>query len=101
MVCLRMNRDPHAPAPSKLHPMSDMDWRFNSYMTVYMSKYRVGGGVEDEGGGDTLLNFSPGVHEDINDYQTQNGEDSYFLSICPPRILSWIQRYLIGRKLPK
>ena len=27
---------PHAPAPSKLHPTSDMDWRFNSYMTVYM-----------------------------------------------------------------
>ena len=25
---------PHAPAPSKLHPTSDMDWRFNSYMTV-------------------------------------------------------------------
>ena len=24
---------PHAPAPSKLHPTSDMDWRFNSYMT--------------------------------------------------------------------
>ena len=21
---------PHAPAPSKLHPTSDMDWRFNS-----------------------------------------------------------------------
>ena len=27
---------PHAPAPSKLHPTSDVDWRFNSYMTVYM-----------------------------------------------------------------
>ena len=27
---------PHAPAPSMLYPASDMDWRFNSYMTVYM-----------------------------------------------------------------
>ena len=30
---------PHAPAPSKLHPMSDMDWRFSSYMTVYMLEF--------------------------------------------------------------
>ena len=30
---------PHAPAPSKLHPTSDMDWRFNSYMTVYMLEF--------------------------------------------------------------
>ena len=27
---------PHAPAPSILHPASDIDWRFNSYMIVYM-----------------------------------------------------------------
>ena len=27
---------PHAPAPSMLHPVSDIDWRFNSYMIVYM-----------------------------------------------------------------
>ena len=27
---------PHAPAPSMLYPASDIDWRFNSYMTVYM-----------------------------------------------------------------
>ena len=27
---------PHAPAPSMLHPASDIDWRFNSYMIVYM-----------------------------------------------------------------
>ena len=27
---------PHAPAPSMLYPASDMDWRFNSYMIVYM-----------------------------------------------------------------
>ena len=27
---------PHAPAPSVLYPASDIDWRFNSYMTVYM-----------------------------------------------------------------
>ena len=32
---------PHAPAPSKLHPTSDMDWRFNSYMTVYMLECRI------------------------------------------------------------
>ena len=32
---------PHAPAPSKLHPTSDMDWRFNSYMTVYMLMFRL------------------------------------------------------------
>ena len=30
---------PHAPAPSKLHPTSDMDWLFNSYMTVYNLTY--------------------------------------------------------------
>ena len=30
---------PLAPAPSMLHPMSDMDWRFNSYMTVYMLEF--------------------------------------------------------------
>ena len=30
---------PHAPAPSLLHPMSDMDWRFNSYMIVYMLEF--------------------------------------------------------------
>ena len=30
---------PHAPAPSMLHPTSDMDWRFNSYMTVYMLEF--------------------------------------------------------------
>ena len=28
--------DPHAPAPSMLYPVSDIDWRFNSYMIVYM-----------------------------------------------------------------
>ena len=27
---------PHAPAPSMLYPVSDIDWRFNSYMIVYM-----------------------------------------------------------------
>ena len=27
---------PHAPAPSMLHPASDIDWQFNSYMIVYM-----------------------------------------------------------------
>ena len=27
---------PHATAPSMLHPASDIDWRFNSYMIVYM-----------------------------------------------------------------
>ena len=27
---------PHAPAPSMLYPASDIDWRFNSYMRVYM-----------------------------------------------------------------
>ena len=27
---------PHAPAPSMLHPTSDMDWRFVSYMIVNM-----------------------------------------------------------------
>ena len=27
---------PHAPAPSVLYPASDIDWRFNSYMIVYM-----------------------------------------------------------------
>ena len=27
---------PHAPAPSMLYPASDIDWRFNSYMIVYM-----------------------------------------------------------------
>ena len=27
---------PHAPAPSMLHSASDIDWRFNSYMIVYM-----------------------------------------------------------------
>ena len=30
---------PHAPAPSTLHPTSDMDWRFNSHMTVYMLEF--------------------------------------------------------------
>ena len=27
---------PHAPAPSMLYPTPDIDWRFNSYMIVYM-----------------------------------------------------------------
>ena len=27
---------PHAPAPSMLYPASDIVWRFNSYMIVYM-----------------------------------------------------------------
>ena len=27
---------PHATAPSMLHPASDIDWLFNSYMIVYM-----------------------------------------------------------------
>ena len=27
---------PYAPAPSMLYPASDIDWRFNSYMIVYM-----------------------------------------------------------------
>ena len=27
---------PHAPAPSMLYPTSDIDWRFDSYMIVYM-----------------------------------------------------------------
>ena len=27
---------PHAPAPSMLYPASNIDWRFNSYMIVYM-----------------------------------------------------------------
>ena len=27
---------PHAPAPSMLDPASDIDWRFNPYMMVYM-----------------------------------------------------------------
>ena len=40
---------PHAPAPSKLHPTSDMDWRFNSYMTVYMTQRNVVG--REVGGG--------------------------------------------------
>ena len=26
----------HAPAPSMLYPASDLDWRFDSYMIVYM-----------------------------------------------------------------
>ena len=26
---------PHAPAPSMLYPVSDIDWRFDSYMIVY------------------------------------------------------------------
>ena len=30
---------PHAPAPSMRHPTSDMDWRFNSYMIVYMLEF--------------------------------------------------------------
>ena len=30
---------PHAPAPSMLYPTSDIDWRFNSYMIVYMLQY--------------------------------------------------------------
>ena len=30
---------PHAPAPSMLHPTSDMDWRFNSSMTVYTLEF--------------------------------------------------------------
>ena len=28
---------PRAPAPSMLYPASDIDWRFDSYMIVYMS----------------------------------------------------------------
>ena len=28
--------NPHAPAPSMLYPASDIDWRFNSFMIVYM-----------------------------------------------------------------
>ena len=31
---------PHAPAPRMLHPASDIDWRFNSYMIVYMLEYK-------------------------------------------------------------
>ena len=31
---------PHAPAPRMLHPASDIDWRFNSYMIVYMLECR-------------------------------------------------------------
>ena len=27
---------PHVPAPSMLYPVSDIDWRFKSYMIVYM-----------------------------------------------------------------
>ena len=27
---------PHVPAPSMLYPASDIDWRFNPYMIVYM-----------------------------------------------------------------
>lgn len=27
---------PHAPAPSMLYPASDIDWRFDSYVIVYM-----------------------------------------------------------------
>ena len=27
---------PHAPAPSMLYPASDIDWRFDSFMIVYM-----------------------------------------------------------------
>ena len=27
---------PHAPAPSMLYPASDIDWRFDSYMIVYI-----------------------------------------------------------------
>ena len=27
---------PHAPAPSRLYPASDIDWRFDSYMIVYI-----------------------------------------------------------------
>ena len=34
---------PHAPAPSMLHPTSDMEWRFNSYMIVYMLEEGEGG----------------------------------------------------------
>ena len=30
---------PHAPAPSMLYPASDIDWRFNSYMIVYMLEF--------------------------------------------------------------
>ena len=30
---------PHAPAPSMLYPMSDIDWRFDSYMIVYMLQF--------------------------------------------------------------
>ena len=32
---------PHAPAPSMLYPTSDIDWRFSSYMIVYMLEYHV------------------------------------------------------------
>ena len=31
---------PHAPAPSMLYPVSDIDWRFNSYMIVCMLECR-------------------------------------------------------------
>ena len=27
---------PHAPAPSKLHPASDIDWRFNSHDSIHV-----------------------------------------------------------------
>ena len=30
---------PRAPAPSMLYPASDIDWRFNSYMIVYMLEW--------------------------------------------------------------
>ena len=29
----------HVPAPSMLYPASDIDWRFNSYMIVYMLQF--------------------------------------------------------------
>ena len=39
---------PHASAPSMLYPASDIDWRFNSYMIVYMLP---GESHEEEPGG--------------------------------------------------
>ena len=30
---------PHAPAPSMLYPALDIDWRFDSYMIVYMLQF--------------------------------------------------------------
>ena len=48
---------PHAPAPSMLYPASDIDWRFDSYMTVYMFQCH-----SPKSSHPLLLPLSPKVH---------------------------------------